>query len=77
MTEELSRPAEFLRDLIRCPSVTPEEGGALSFLEMELDRMGFCVERVTFSDENTPDVENLYARIGDSAPHVMFAGHTD
>ncbi|MEM9331305.1 MAG: succinyl-diaminopimelate desuccinylase [Pseudomonadota bacterium] len=77
MTEQLSRPAEILRDLIRCPSVTPQEGGALTFLEHELTKLGFCVERITFSDSDTPDVENLYARIGRSAPNVMFAGHTD
>ena len=77
MTQDISRSAEILRDLIRCPSVTPEEGGALSYLENELSGLGFCVERITFSDENTPDVENLYARLGSKAPHVMFAGHTD
>ncbi len=77
MTQDLSRSAEILRELIRCPSVTPEEGGALTYLENELTKLGFCVERVTFSDENTPDVENLYARLGSDAPHVMFAGHTD
>jgi len=77
MTQPLNRPAEILRDLIRCPSVTPQEGGALSYLEDALTQLGFAVERVTFSDEDTPDVENLYARIGDSAPHVMFAGPTD
>ena len=77
MSQELSRSAEILRDLIRCPSVTPQEGGALSYLEKELTKLGFCVERMTFSDENTPDVENLYARLGSEAPHVMFAGHTD
>jgi succinyl-diaminopimelate desuccinylase len=77
MTQDISRSAEILRDLIRCPSVTPEEGGALSYLENELSRLGFCIERITFSDENTPDVENLYARLGSKAPHVMFAGHTD
>jgi succinyl-diaminopimelate desuccinylase len=77
MTENISRSAEILRELIRCPSVTPEEGGALSYLEGELARLGFAVERVVFSDDNTPDVENLYARLGSKAPHVMFAGHTD
>lgn len=77
MTQKLSRSAEILRDLIRCPSVTPHEGGALTYLEGELTKLGFCVERVTFSDENTPDIENLYARLGSKAPHVMFAGHTD
>ena len=74
---ELSRPAEILQNLIRCPSVTPAEGGALAFMERELVKLGFKVERVTFCDENTPDVENLYARIGTTSPHVMFAGHTD
>ena len=74
---DLSRSAEILRDLIRCPSVTPKEGGALSYLEERLTALGFKVDRVTFSDENTPDVENLYARIGTDAPHIMFAGHTD
>lgn len=77
MSDDLSRSAIFLRELIRCPSVTPEEGGALAFLEQELRKLGFKVERVVFSDENTPDVENLYARFGDAGPHVMFAGHTD
>lgn len=77
MTQTLSRSAEILQSLIRCPSVTPQEGGALDYLEAELNKLGFCVERVTFSDENTPDVENLYARLGSEAPHIMFAGHTD
>ncbi len=77
MADSLSRSAQLLADLIRCPSVTPEEGGALSYLETALDQLGFCVERVTFSDQDTPDVENLYARIGNSGPHLMFAGHTD
>ena len=77
MSDNLSRSAILLRELIRCPSVTPEEGGALAYLEQELSRLGFRVERVVFSDENTPDVENLYARFGDTPPHVMFAGHTD
>ena len=77
MSQELSRSAIILRELIRCPSVTPEEGGALDYLEQELTRLGFCVERVVFTDSDTPDVENLYARLGDDSPHVMFAGHTD
>ncbi|MGI9351208.1 MAG: succinyl-diaminopimelate desuccinylase [Rhizobiaceae bacterium] len=77
MTENLSRSAQILRELIQCPSVTPVEGGALSFLEKELVKLGFSVDRMIFSDENTPDVENLYARLGDCPPHVMFAGHTD
>lgn len=72
-----SPAASYLRDLIRCPSVTPAEAGALAYLEEVLTKLGFAVERVTFSDANTPDVENLYARLGSEAPHLMFAGHTD
>ena len=70
-------PVAIARDLLRCPSVTPVEGGALSFLETTLKGAGFTVHRITFSEPGTADVENLYARIGASAPHLMFAGHTD
>ncbi|MBI1216076.1 MAG: succinyl-diaminopimelate desuccinylase [Alphaproteobacteria bacterium] len=66
-----------LQELIRCKSVTPEEGGALDFLEKMLTANGFVCHRLTFSDKDTPDVENLYARYGDGAPHLCFAGHTD
>ncbi|MDQ2954604.1 MAG: succinyl-diaminopimelate desuccinylase [Pseudomonadota bacterium] len=72
-----SDPIAIARNLIRCPSVTPAEGGALSCLEKILAAAGFAVERVTFSQAGTPDVENLYARIGKASPHLMFAGHTD
>ncbi|KQW19152.1 succinyl-diaminopimelate desuccinylase [Afipia sp. Root123D2] len=65
------------RDLVRCASVTPAEGGALGVLERELKAAGFEVHRVTFSEPGADDVENLYARIGTGAPHITFAGHTD
>src|SRR5262245_17611385 len=65
------------RDLLRCPSVTPAEGGALALLENVLKTAGFEVHRLTFSEEGTAPVENLYARIGSGAPHLVFAGHTD
>jgi succinyl-diaminopimelate desuccinylase len=70
-------PVAIARDLLRCRSVTPDEGGALSFLERILKAAGFTTHRMTFSDANTPDVENFYARIGTTSPHLMFAGHTD
>jgi len=70
-------PVAIARDLLRCPSVTPVEGGALSLLERTLKGAGFTVHRMTFSEPGTTDVENLYARIGTGAPHLMFAGHTD
>ncbi|PWL17217.1 succinyl-diaminopimelate desuccinylase [Falsochrobactrum shanghaiense] len=70
-------PVENLAALIRCPSVTPAEGEALSVLETMLQPMGFTVERPLFSDTDTPDIENLYARRSGNGPHLMFAGHTD
>ncbi len=70
-------PVALAQGLMRCRSVTPEDGGALAFLETTLQAAGFTVHRMTFSDANTPDIENLYARIGSGSPHLMFAGHTD
>ncbi len=63
--------------LIRCPSVTPQDAGALGVLEHLLKPAGFEVHRVTFSEAGFADVDNLYARIGKDAPHITFAGHTD
>jgi succinyl-diaminopimelate desuccinylase len=70
-------PVALARDLLRCPSVTPAEGGVLDFLGKTLAAAGFRVERVTFSEPGAEDVENLYARIGNTAPNLMFAGHSD
>ena len=66
-----------LRDLIRCPSVTPIEGGALGLIEKTLSGHGFACRRLVFSAEGTPDVDNLFARFGSGGPHLCFAGHTD
>lgn len=65
------------QDLLRCPSVTPADAGALDVLETLLKGAGFTVHRVTFSEPGTADIDNLYARIGDGASHLCFAGHTD
>ncbi|HAC58855.1 MAG TPA: succinyl-diaminopimelate desuccinylase [Rhodobiaceae bacterium] len=70
-------PLEIAKELIRCPSVTPEDGGALAVLERYLAPLGFTCERMRFSAEGTPDVDNLYARYGSGSPHFCFAGHTD
>jgi len=70
-------PLSLAQSLLRCPSVTPEEGGALSFIESVLKEMGFEVHRPVFSEPGTPDVENLYARYGTGKPYLLFAGHTD
>ena len=68
---------DLARDLIRCPSVTPTEGGALDHLQQVLEGLGFACHRLGFSDSGTPDVDNLYARLGTAAPNFCFAGHTD
>jgi succinyl-diaminopimelate desuccinylase len=70
-------PIALARDLIRCPSVTPAEGGALALIETLLRGAGFTVQRVTFAEPGTDPIDNLYARIGSAAPHLMLAGHTD
>jgi succinyl-diaminopimelate desuccinylase len=68
---------ELCRALVRCRSVTPEDGGALGVLEAALKQAEFATQRLSFSEPGTPDVENLYARFGTSAPFLVFAGHTD
>lgn len=70
-------PAAILAGLIRCPSVTPQEGGALAMLQSLLAPLGFEVERPVFAEAGTEPVENLFARLGESGPHLVFAGHTD
>ncbi len=70
-------PVAIARALLRCPSVTPNEGGALGFLERTLQAAGFTVHRIRFREPGTEEVENLYARVGTSAPLLVFAGHTD
>ena len=76
MTDALSA-LSIARDLLRCPSVTPADAGALGVLAAILQAAGFEVHRITFGEPGTADIDNLYARIGTSAPHITFAGHTD
>ncbi len=70
-------PIANLSILLRCPSVTPQDAGALGALEEMIAPLGFVIDRPVFSEAGTPDIENLYARLGDAGPHLMFAGHTD
>ena len=70
-------PVAIARELIRCPSVTPEEGGAISYLQRVLTGANFDVHRVMFTQPGYDNIENLYARVGTGAPHFVFAGHTD
>jgi succinyl-diaminopimelate desuccinylase len=70
-------PAAIARDLVRCRSVTPEDGGALGVLQSLLAQAGFAVHRTVFAEPGTAPIDNLYARIGTSQPNLVFAGHTD
>jgi succinyl-diaminopimelate desuccinylase len=73
----MADPVTIARDLLRCRSVTPQEGGGLAYLEKTLQAAGFTVQRTTFQETGADDVDNLYARIGNAAPNLVFAGHTD
>jgi len=68
---------ELSQSLIRCPSVTPEDAGALDVLETALTDMDFACHRLPFAETGTPDIDNLYARFGTGSPNFCFAGHTD
>ena len=63
--------------LIRCRSVTPADDGALAVAAEALAGAGFAVEQPVFASPGSPDVQNLYARLGGSGPCLVFAGHTD
>ena len=65
-------PIALTQSLIRCPSVTPTDAGAMDVLENALSGLGFTCRRMRFGE-----IENLYARIGTNSPNLCFAGHTD
>ena len=73
----MNDPIPLARVLIRCPSVTPEDAGALSALEEALKPLGFACRRLRFEAADSPPVDNLYARLGQGRPNFCFAGHTD
>ncbi len=75
--DSLADPVALARALIRCPSVTPEDAGALGVLGQALRQLGFECHRLPRQAPGTAAVENLYARLGSGAPHFCFAGHTD
>jgi succinyl-diaminopimelate desuccinylase len=80
LSSSLTDPVVLARDLIHCPSITPHEGGALTYLEACLTELGFICTRLPFSTPDTQEVDNLFAyRPGSTpkAPHLCFAGHTD
>ena len=65
-------PVVLAQDLIRRPSVTPADAGAMDVLQQALEGLGFACRRMKFGA-----IENLYARRGTTGPNLCFAGHTD
>ena len=65
------------KDLIRFPSVTPKDAGAIKFLSKKLKKLGFDCKILEFRDKRSKPIKNLYARIGKKGPNLCYAGHTD
>ncbi|MQT12606.1 succinyl-diaminopimelate desuccinylase [Segnochrobactrum spirostomi] len=72
-----ARSIAIARTLITCPSVTPAGAEAFDAVEALLRPAGFAVERPVFTEDGTPAVENLFAKLGTGGPHLTFAGHLD
>jgi succinyl-diaminopimelate desuccinylase len=65
-------PIALTQELIRRPSVTPADEGAMDIVQRTLEGLGFTCKRMRFGE-----IENLYARYGTARPNLCFAGHTD
>ena len=65
------------KELIRFPSITPIDAGVMKFLAKKLNAIGFKCKILEFKDKDSKPVKNLYARLGNSRPNFMFAGHLD
>ena len=65
------------KDLIRFPSVTPIDAGAINYLSKKLKQLGFNCKILEFKDKKNPTIKNLYARLGNKQPNLCYAGHTD
>jgi len=65
------------KDLIRFPSITPVDAGAINYLAKKLRQLGFNCKILKFKDKKNPTIKNLYARLGNKQPNLCYAGHTD
>ena len=68
---------DFAQDLLRLPTVTPEGGGALDYITQAFEPLTPRCHRQVFSQEGTPEVDNLFLSVGQGSPHFCFAGHVD
>ena len=65
------------KDLIKFPSITPKDAGAINFLSKQLKSLGFNCKILEFKDKKSKPIKNLYARLGKKEPNLCYAGHTD
>ena len=65
------------KELIRFPSITPNDAGVMKFLEMKLKKLGFKIKILEFKEKGFKPVKNLYARLGTKSPNLCYAGHLD
>ena len=65
------------KDLIKFPSITPNDAGTINFLSKQLRSLGFTCKILEFKDKKSKPVKNLYARYGTQQPNLCYAGHTD
>jgi succinyl-diaminopimelate desuccinylase len=77
MSEAALDPAALAARLIRRPSVTPKDEGALDIVATTLEGLGFTCHRLVFAEDGGEPIHNLYARRGIGRPNLCFAGHTD
>ena len=68
---------QLAKDLIRFPSITPKDAGAIKFLSKKLKTLGFNCKILEFKDKKSKPIKNLYARLGRKEPNLCYAGHTD
>ena len=68
---------ELAKELIRYPSITPTDAGAINFLSKKLKSLGFKCKVLEFKDKTSKPIKNLYARLGTKQPNLCYAGHTD
>ena len=65
------------KELIKFPSVTPKDAGAIGFLSKKLKQLGFSCKVLEFKDKKSKPIKNLYAKLGKKGPNLCYAGHTD
>ena len=67
----------FTQELIKKPSVTPKDLGAMNVVVKHLKKLGFKCKLMSFQEKGTDKIINLYAKYGNQSPNLCFAGHTD